>query len=448
MAKILTIEAVNDQLSMIQFVIEGEYKGERKPSDFKCLRCGTIENAVFANMRKRKPGRCCTTCDTGFRNRIKSADMEKGRIVITQLEKERGIKCLNFDTAYKGTWSKLEWSCNLCNKIWEALVSNVRFKNSGCPSCSQSQSEDVCRVVLDTMYSPHKFISVRPAFLLYENGRNLEIDCYNEALKLAVEFNGIQHYHYVPHMHNNDEKNFETQKLRDAFKKERLDVENIKFVVVPYLVMRKGISHVKKFIYDNTFEHVKSTVPNVSVDTEYLESNEIDITEARKERLEFQINRFTEVITSDGYRYLNKPANLGLREEIFIVCPQRHHFPTSIDNYLHRGRRCPYCCHSKKRYTVDYIEELVKHNNFPINIVTCDTTGTYRQDCTITYSCDKCKGPRIANFDEFDKMMEKGCFCPCSTTEYVPGRSKAKPKKRNVRSNEEIEASLEKNKHN
>ncbi len=34
---------------------------------------------------------------------------------------------------------------------------------------------------------------------------NLEIDCYSPKLKLGVEYNGAQHYKFIPHFHKNKE---------------------------------------------------------------------------------------------------------------------------------------------------------------------------------------------------------------------------------------------------
>ena len=57
-----------------------------------------------------------------------------------------------------------------------------------------SKGEQKCKETLEKIYGK-EFLCVRPDFLRNpETNRKLELDCYNEELKLAVEYNGIQHY--------------------------------------------------------------------------------------------------------------------------------------------------------------------------------------------------------------------------------------------------------------
>ncbi len=78
------------------------------------------------------------------------------------------------------------------------------------------------------------FGKVRPNFL--ENsvtGHNLELDCYNDQLKLACEYQGRQHYQYVPYFHRNKEA-FYNQKYRDELKKIYCSAHGIHLLIVPY----------------------------------------------------------------------------------------------------------------------------------------------------------------------------------------------------------------------
>jgi hypothetical protein len=62
---------------------------------------------------------------------------------------------------------------------------------------------------------------------------NLELDCYNDQLRLAVEYNGAQHYKYIPYFHKNKEA-FYNQKYRDELKRLRCKELGIVLIDIPY----------------------------------------------------------------------------------------------------------------------------------------------------------------------------------------------------------------------
>lgn len=72
-------------------------------------------------------------------------------------------------------------------------------------------------------------------------GENLELDMYNERLRLAVEYNGKQHYEYIPFLHNNSMDNFRTQQYRDLMTKDLCVKNNIHLIEVPYTVNNEDI---------------------------------------------------------------------------------------------------------------------------------------------------------------------------------------------------------------
>jgi len=71
---------------------------------------------------------------------------------------------------------------------------------------------------------------------------NLELDCFNSELKLAVEYNGIQHYKFVPYFHRNKE-HFQNQQYRDYMKENLCRDNNINLISVPYTVKLPDIKY-------------------------------------------------------------------------------------------------------------------------------------------------------------------------------------------------------------
>lgn len=103
-----------------------------------------------------------------------------------------------------------------------------------------SKGEKICREVMERIYGV-EFKNIRPDWLKNpETGCNLELDCYNENLKIAVEYNGKQHYEW-PNFTNQSQEQFEKQLRRDKFKKERCVRNEVKLITVPFEIPHNEI---------------------------------------------------------------------------------------------------------------------------------------------------------------------------------------------------------------
>jgi len=111
----------------------------------------------------------------------------------------------------------------------------LNFKKTPRPK-KYSKGETKCRDVLQKLFKK-PFPSVRPDFLFNNmTGKNMELDMYNKGERLACEYNGRQHYEYVPYLHKNDRRNFMTQQYRDKQKQDVCKKLGIKLISVPYTV--------------------------------------------------------------------------------------------------------------------------------------------------------------------------------------------------------------------
>jgi len=99
-----------------------------------------------------------------------------------------------------------------------------------------NKREAICRKIMEELFhSP--FPTIRPSFLKYPlTGRNLELDCYNPRLRIALEYQGEQHYNYMPRIFHNSHEDFIGQQNRDNFKYHRCIQLGIKLVRVPYTI--------------------------------------------------------------------------------------------------------------------------------------------------------------------------------------------------------------------
>jgi len=110
----------------------------------------------------------------------------------------------------------------------------------------ESKGESECRRVLRKLFN-RSFNKSRPDFLnnpVTGGQYNLELDCYDQELRLAVEYNGIQHYKYNKFFHRNND-HFLTQKYRDDMKRRMCKEYGITLIEVPYTVK---IENIERFL--------------------------------------------------------------------------------------------------------------------------------------------------------------------------------------------------------
>ena len=147
----------------------------------------------------------------------------------------------------KGTYSNDKFDFNSINR--KDLLKPIKRNKSK----NESKGEGECRRVLQKIFNK-PFKSERPDFLrnpVTGKKHNLELDCYNSELKLAVEYNGVQHYKYVKFFHKNYE-HFLNQKYRDEMKRNMCKNNGIILIEVPNYV---NIENIENFIITECKKH-------------------------------------------------------------------------------------------------------------------------------------------------------------------------------------------------
>lgn len=103
-----------------------------------------------------------------------------------------------------------------------------------------SKGERLCCQTMEKIYGV-PFVSTWPSWLVNpETNKTLELDCYNDELKIAVEYNGEQHYKW-PNFTNQNYQQFLNQVRRDALKFNLCDKNGVYLIVVPYNVPHDNI---------------------------------------------------------------------------------------------------------------------------------------------------------------------------------------------------------------
>lgn len=106
----------------------------------------------------------------------------------------------------------------------------------------ESKGEKAMKNALEKIYG-FPFTKIRPLFLKNEEtGRNLEIDAYNDRLKIGAEYNGKQHYTYTPGWHATYE-DFAKMQKRDELKRELCRKNGIVLIEIPYTILTEDIEN-------------------------------------------------------------------------------------------------------------------------------------------------------------------------------------------------------------
>jgi hypothetical protein len=110
-------------------------------------------------------------------------------------------------------------------------------------SLQTSKGELRCKQYLENYFSEkgYKFPKSRPDFMV----NRVTGDKYNLELDLAVEYNGEQHYKYIPFFHKNKEA-FYNQKYRDEIKRIRCRDLGIILIEVPYTELYNIDNYLKR----------------------------------------------------------------------------------------------------------------------------------------------------------------------------------------------------------
>jgi predicted nucleic acid-binding Zn-ribbon protein len=184
-------------------------------------------------------GSKCTDCAIASSIVLRSKTTKQ---FIIDAKNVHGLNTYVYDKIeYVNKHIKVLIGCTNCDQYYEQAP-DKHLEGQGCPRCVYKNESESIEIIENL--SEERFKKCKPLFL---NG--LELDGYCEKLKLALEYNGRQHYEYVDHFHRDGLQSLVYQQERDQ-RKIRLCHENgIYLIIIPYTIEDK-----KTFIkneYDN-----------------------------------------------------------------------------------------------------------------------------------------------------------------------------------------------------
>jgi len=226
--------------------LSNKYINNQTLMQWECGKCNYIWSAAYGSIQQDS---WCPKCADRKRGLNKRDNIEN----MKNIAKRKHGRCLS--SIYRGNIVKLKWEC-FEGHIWEATPRDIKC-GRWCPYCL-SKSEQIFRETLERMLDA-KFPRRKPIWLVNQTGNRLELDGYNEELKIAFEYQGEQHYnanHYFNRKQGelnkrltHDKIKFEECRKRDVMLLcpnyllrpndfEEFILENIKKQVVQYLIRR------------------------------------------------------------------------------------------------------------------------------------------------------------------------------------------------------------------
>jgi len=150
-----------------------------------------------------------------------------------KLAKLRDGKCLS--TEYINVNTKYLWECGNFHKWWAAYYS-VKLGH-WCPKCknkSQNRIFEICMKLFPDYKIEYNFRDLY--WLKTKKGSKLELDIYIPELKLAIEYDGKQHFKPVTFGNisiKRAEENLKTQQERDMLKNQKIaeHPEDVKYFI-------------------------------------------------------------------------------------------------------------------------------------------------------------------------------------------------------------------------
>ena len=236
-----TTESFKQEVKSIvgdEYEVLGEYIGANRKIEFKHNRCGHCFYITPSNFLR---GQRCP--------KERSARIHNAQAITT----EDFIKKLNkkFPNRYKvlgeyyNNATPIKVKHLKCGHVFSILPSKLLNRGS-CSYCKTSIGENNVADVLRGKFGLVEDVDYKHGVVL---PNRLHLDFYLPKMKVAIEYNGAQHYRPVKWF--GGQQSFKKQKERDRVKKEYCESHNIRLIIIPYTI--KSVDRIYNFL----LKHIK-----------------------------------------------------------------------------------------------------------------------------------------------------------------------------------------------
>lgn len=310
---------------------------------------------------------------------------------VQKLAESKGGKCLS--TEYINNRTPMLFECSLGHR-WEVAVGHIRGsknkRGTWCPTCVSGINEQMVRFLMEYLLDcqfPKDRKTIYP----------LELDGYNNDFGLAFEYQGEQHYEFIPYIHQTYE-NFSSQVKRDNDKRDACKRLNIELLEVPCYEAdtdRKVFNFIVKEL----------TTKGYDIDVVFEQLPWIVFYQGLSRLKDIQ-----DLAASKGGKCLSEEYVNNATHMLF-ECELGHQWQ-AVSASIKTGSWCPICA-GQFKYAIEDMQKIAEERGGK-----CLTRSYKSVFSPLDWQCKEGHTWSVAPHSVIDRENKKGSWCPiCSHTQ-------------------------------
>lgn len=231
------VSEVNKYYGNGEYTIIGKYVNSDTPVKIKHNKCGTIYESRPADLIR---GHGCPSCAYKTRAvKIGNAHRDSLEHVTKSINSILGSEyiVLTKSEDYTGNRQKLDILHKSCGNVYKARYSDIYCSHNGCPFCNRiSKAEDTINNILSSEFSLKPNVDYKYGYVIddLKYKSKLHLGFYFPKLKIAIEYDGIQHY--LPTDFFGGMKTFNELRQKDILKDQYCLDNHIFLMRIPYTI--------------------------------------------------------------------------------------------------------------------------------------------------------------------------------------------------------------------
>jgi hypothetical protein len=225
-------------------LLSNEYINNKTGLEILCA-CGNVFFNCIDKIKNR--GQWCSVCRGGIRYPVEFVNNEISK---------RGGQLLS---GYNNSVTRLDVKCNKCKETWHPTFHDI-MASQWCPGCSRWKSQNELKDILESILTVEAKSNFKGFSWLLNTvtRRRQEFDVYVPQFKLAVEYDGEQHFRPVCF------GGMSLSKAKSAFKRRRILDKRKNRLVKKH---REDVQHFIRIRYDEplTKEHITTRLVEAGV---------------------------------------------------------------------------------------------------------------------------------------------------------------------------------------